>query len=562
MPIKKYKKTKGFTLVELIVVITILAILWSIAFLSFQDFTAQARDWKRMTDISSLKKWLELYRTSSWDYPLPDSSNTVSSSLWGVISYNWIVWKTVSNNVKLSENIKDPLTLSDYKYSISGDKKEYEVSYNLEDDSSVALVSQSFAELSEINRVDWNYSGVMTVASNWNYVSAPGLIYDWISADTSLTLWTTSASYLVDEEIWTVNFTPSLLANKRPRTATEVLNMIKGIQNDYSSVSLSIKNKKEISEILFMNPSNNKDINGFNNNFIDKNWRELKLDINDDVVIWEFALHPNWVTVTCRWMSIWDTWVVNWVTYTAVSNISTAVNNPTSSCTSLLTIFSWAFAWKNWYSWDISTWDTYNWIDFSWLLNSSSSFSWTWLDYWNLSNAKNISYAFWSVSDFSNITISNWNMSNITNMSWLFLWASNFSWDLSWWDLSSVNTADYIFQNSVNFSWNFSWWDLSWLSSLESYFQSTIWFSWNLWNWNVWNIVNMDSIFQSSENFSSDLTSWNTSNLETINYAFLGSDWFSWDLSWWDLSSLNSYNYIFQNSVNFSWDLSWWNLSF
>ena len=45
-----------FTLVELIVVITILAILWTIAFISLQGYSRSARDVRRTTDIQNIKK--------------------------------------------------------------------------------------------------------------------------------------------------------------------------------------------------------------------------------------------------------------------------------------------------------------------------------------------------------------------------------------------------------------------------------------------------------------------------------------------------------------------------
>lgn len=50
---------KGFTLVELIVVITILAILGTIAFISLQGYSQDARDSKVVSDIRSLASALE-----------------------------------------------------------------------------------------------------------------------------------------------------------------------------------------------------------------------------------------------------------------------------------------------------------------------------------------------------------------------------------------------------------------------------------------------------------------------------------------------------------------------
>ncbi|NDK08128.1 prepilin-type N-terminal cleavage/methylation domain-containing protein, partial [Candidatus Gracilibacteria bacterium] len=51
-------KKQGFTLVELIVVITILAILGSIAFISLQGYSSDARNSKRTSDLGSLQSAL------------------------------------------------------------------------------------------------------------------------------------------------------------------------------------------------------------------------------------------------------------------------------------------------------------------------------------------------------------------------------------------------------------------------------------------------------------------------------------------------------------------------
>ncbi len=60
-------KKQWFTLVELIVVITILAILWSIAFISLQGYSSDARNSKRTSDLSSIQSSLTVKQTSGTD---------------------------------------------------------------------------------------------------------------------------------------------------------------------------------------------------------------------------------------------------------------------------------------------------------------------------------------------------------------------------------------------------------------------------------------------------------------------------------------------------------------
>jgi prepilin-type N-terminal cleavage/methylation domain-containing protein len=56
MKLTKINKLSGFTLVELIVVITILVILGTIAFLNLSGFQSHARDSVRIENLTNLKK--------------------------------------------------------------------------------------------------------------------------------------------------------------------------------------------------------------------------------------------------------------------------------------------------------------------------------------------------------------------------------------------------------------------------------------------------------------------------------------------------------------------------
>ena len=80
MPIKR--KRQGFTIVELLIVIVVIAILAAISIVAYTGIQQRARDSQRDSDIATIVKALEMYYIDNGRFP-PGSGGT------GVINASW-----------------------------------------------------------------------------------------------------------------------------------------------------------------------------------------------------------------------------------------------------------------------------------------------------------------------------------------------------------------------------------------------------------------------------------------------------------------------------------------
>jgi len=160
------------------VVITILAILWTIAFISMQWYSKSSRDSIRVSDVSNMKTVLELFHLNAWKYPLPDEHGTFTY-WWNDLFYQWYFWDNVIQNVSrnMNEVPVDPLTDRKYIYSVWANKNELEILALLEWDG-VALntISQTNAAwITVIPKITWNYNWLF-IKTTSHIVPIPSII--------------------------------------------------------------------------------------------------------------------------------------------------------------------------------------------------------------------------------------------------------------------------------------------------------------------------------------------------------------------------------------------------
>ena len=84
-----WAKQRGFTIVELLIVIVVIAILAAITIVAYNGIQTRARDSQRDADLASIQKALELYYSDNGMYPPASGSTSINGSWSTTADASW-----------------------------------------------------------------------------------------------------------------------------------------------------------------------------------------------------------------------------------------------------------------------------------------------------------------------------------------------------------------------------------------------------------------------------------------------------------------------------------------
>lgn len=134
---KNNRKILWFTLVELIVVITIVWILSTVWFVSYSGYLMWARDSSRISQVVKLSDSLQVY-ASTKSLPLPDNYVEITAS-WTTIAYQWEVGVDVLETIDFTNGWKDPKDDSYFTYYVSKNRKNLQIMAFMEEQESISF---------------------------------------------------------------------------------------------------------------------------------------------------------------------------------------------------------------------------------------------------------------------------------------------------------------------------------------------------------------------------------------------------------------------------------------
>ena len=291
MNYKKYTKQSAFTLVELVVVATILAILWAVGFSAYTWYIAGARDANRLVQIASIYDGLNIY-TAKWSLPIPDESIEIQMN-GNVVAYQWYAGQNVLDTIWYKKWWKDPANDSYLSYYLDANRNHAQLLTFLEEDTNnTALLSWNTYANDYIDRIPSTHGaslGILTDEDNTPVQAIESLVEIWI-LDTAGTSDTYKA-HISDTNVLT--WDGDVLVWAATNTSCERIKESKWGDSDYYTISPALDG---VNYRIYC------DFDSGINNLLVQDWELGEWSIWDYLVYWSasesdriLGLNPTWV---------------------------------------------------------------------------------------------------------------------------------------------------------------------------------------------------------------------------------------------------------------------------
>jgi prepilin-type N-terminal cleavage/methylation domain-containing protein len=150
------KQERGFTLIEILIVVAIIAILASIVIVGLGPAQQSGRDARRISDLQSMRNALQLYYNKCGLYP-GDSSCAAGSP-----GTSWTAFEAtlVSSGLGFSSSSlpEDPSSGRSYEYAYPTGNLSYILAASLENSGNAALQARSYSA-PDTSGYTWTTSG-------------------------------------------------------------------------------------------------------------------------------------------------------------------------------------------------------------------------------------------------------------------------------------------------------------------------------------------------------------------------------------------------------------------
>ncbi len=248
---KQFMKKQGFTLVELIIVIAVISILAIAAFMMLTKWLANSRDSRRLADLGTIKKALEIDYTVLWYYPEPDDKKAVLDSEGNQMWYIGVIGNEVIKKIDSMVIVpEDPSDGSYFNYATTLNKKEFQVWVLLEKwETAMNWLEKVYAFETVIDPVTKVVQRKFTQEDLWAYNTDIDGRYDgfvWYSTgDNKYIVRTESLLVYTGNTLVTSGTVNNLMLDKKPLWEPTVVRDLK-ITPTMSNDIIIVKAKEEL----------------------------------------------------------------------------------------------------------------------------------------------------------------------------------------------------------------------------------------------------------------------------------------------------------------------------